>query len=240
METIIRRSIYVVAVCCSATVSAVDKNSGDTSQAILERLEQKLLRREEGTLSFDKDPVKTSSPSQTTRLNYEGQEIKAEAPQLRELEELEKAIVSLEKETENLSRDVQTSRQAILQQAAQTGQVFITTRFSQGSASFRTLRVKLDGFTIYETAGSQGFWQSPSELPLFQGPLQPGKHKLEYEARLVMKQEQAPKTNSDAAWNLDETFDFEVPEGKSQKNWSVTVELPEAGQGKAQAKLENK
>lgn len=239
METLKRRTICLLTLSFSTTLIAAEKG-GDTSQAILDRLEQKLLRKEESTITFEKNPVPASSSSATTRLNYEGQEIKAEAPQLREIEELEKAITALEKETENLARDVQTSRQAILQNASQSGQVFITTRFDQGKASFRTLRVKLDGFTVYETAGSQGFWQVPGEIPLFQGPLQPGKHKLIYEARIVMKNDQAPSTNSDAAWKLDETFDFEVPDGKSQKNWIVTVALPAAGQGKAEAKLESK
>lgn len=239
METLTRLAIYAIALSLSTSSLAAEKNN-DTSQAILDRLEQKLLRQEENTLTFDKAPAPDAAKSPSRQLNYGGQEIKAEAPQLREIEELEKAITALEKETENLARDVQTSRQAILQQASQSGQVFITTRFDQGKASFRTLRIKLDGFTIYETAGSQGFWQNPGEIPLFQGPLQPGKHKLVYEARIVMKNEQAPSTNNDTAFKVDETFDFEVPDGKTQKNWTVTVALPAAGQGKAEAKLESK
>lgn len=224
-----------------AFVSAMAVAAEDGTDAILERLEKKLLKEEETTLSFSGEKKKPPVGESVRRLEYNGTDIHGQIPSTKDLDDLEKAIRGLEKDVEELARDVQATKQQVLDEAGLKNHVRLTTRLANDQdVAFRSLKVKMDGYLIYETPDSEGVWSVKNEIPLFQGPLKPGKHKLEYEARLVLKTPKPTPVSKDIFHRVNESYELEVTPDTREKSWVVSVEAPKTNAVTVQARLESR
>lgn len=212
-------------------------NPPKAPSSILDRLEQRLLNDDASELTFDK----AKRGNAKTRYEYEGDEIQASAPGNKELDDMERAITNLERDAEALAKDVQQNKQSFLAEIKLDNLINIDTKLSdQEGAGIRSLRVKIDGYLIYETPGIEGLWTTGPTIPLYSGPMKPGKHKVEYEARIVSRHSSKLPVDAEVYHQIDQTFDVEVPEGKQTRNWQIAIDVPKTSEGKVEAKLETR
>jgi hypothetical protein len=217
----------------------------DTSSvdAIIDRLEKRLLDQEGDGLTFseksDNDYIvkPSTKPSKTYKFD-KGQKIEAAPTQMDELKSVGSLVTELETEVDHLASAVQKTKQQVLDEAAIDNFVSIEASLADtDEAAIKTLTVKIDGYSVYELAEAAGLWMPSKSVPLFAGPLQPGTHRLDLEARLVMRHKQPMPMNSDVYRSVNKTFDVTVGGGNANARWILAITPPQAMDGAADATL---
>jgi len=204
-----------------ADVSKVDQ--------VLDRLEKRLLDQEADGLTFgEKLPPPPSQQGDVRTFNYDkGTRIEARTPTQDTLKGLKQAVTELEGQVDQLASSVQKTKQAIVDDAAIDNYLTLEAQLSDNdAASLKTLNVKLDGYAIYELADTAGLWMPTKSIPLYAGPLQPGKHRIDLEARLVMRAKDRLPLNGDVYRFVNKTFDLTIPGGASVGRYVITITPP--------------
>jgi len=196
---------------------------------VLDRLEKHLLDQEADGLTFgEKLPPPPSEEDEARTFNYDkGTSIEATPPTQDTLKGLKQAVTALEGQVDQLASNVQKTKQAIVDDATIDNYLTLEARLSDSdAASLKTLNVKLDGYAIYELADTAGLWMPTKSIPLYAGPLQPGKHRIDLQARLVMRAKDRLPLNGDVYRFVNKTFDLTVPGGASVDHYVITITPP--------------
>ena len=152
------------------------------------------------------------------------------------MKNLAKVVTELEGQVDQLTSSVQKTKQSILDDAAVDNFVTFEAALSDSeSASIKTLNVKLDGYSLYELSESSGLWMPTKSVPLYAGPLQPGNHRLDLEARLVMRHKKSLPMNGDVYRFVNKSFDVAVGSGTASNRYTITITPPEKIDGTADA-----
>ena len=213
---------------------ARDGNLGNVD-AVLDRLEQRLLDQEADGLTFGeragatKGKDETEAPSARYRFDTKGQ-VNATTGEREQMRSIANALTELETQVDQLASNVQKTKQSILDEASIDNFVAIEAALEDtDKASIKTLNIKLDGYPVYELNEASGLWLPSKAVPLYAGPLQPGSHRLDLEARVIMRHqstESALPMNGDVYRFINKSFDLNIPGGSSKARYVITIQPP--------------
>lgn len=206
-------------------------------ESILDRLERRLLEQERNALNFDSGVSELKQPAKTS-FKFKSKYIDELSPSNADVKKLGDAISELEAQTEYLASQVHRIKQKILHEAAINNMINFSTRLDDSDKlAFRSLTVTIDGHEIYKQNAALGLWLPHNEIPVFQGPMQPGNHRIDFEARVVQKATDNLPIQNDTYHIIQETFNFVVPDGKVMKKWEVYLTGENGNSSIAKAQL---
>ncbi|MBF0440442.1 MAG: hypothetical protein HQK54_00910 [Oligoflexales bacterium] len=226
----------------SDATGKISKQKSNDSETILERLEKKLKDQQEDVLDLDSvRKLPSKSDDKTTKYEFkEGLTITSKSGMSPQMNELDKAIHELESEVEQLSSEVQKLKQDVFVNAKIDNVVEIKTKLPISfEMSFRTINAKLDGYLVYDAGESTDLWTPRNEVPLFSGPLQPGKHVIDFEARLVRRKLEGLPVTENIYAMVRNRFEFNVPIAKEKRAITILLSKPEKNGSNVIAKLES-
>lgn len=208
-------------------------------ETILDRLERRLLEQDRDTLSFDEESrVMQRKKNKTTRYKYKPKNVQPVLPDRGQLRQISRAIAQLEREVEGLATDVRTVRQEILRDASINNMIRIdATVDDTDRATFRTLRVRVDGHLVYQLNEANGLWLPSNRIPLYEGPLTPGHHKIDFEARLMRRRQKSLPLSTDINHIVNQSFSIRIPAGEVRRAWDIAFETPDSNNYQAKARL---
>lgn len=222
-----------------AVTTNTDKQS-DKIESVLDKLENRYLDREAGPLTFDeqaKTPGAEKKPVEVLEIKSKSP-IEAQTPNGRVLKDIQGKITEYDNQLDALEADARKLKANLVEGSSTDNQVHVDVTLKEPkTASLRTLTAKIDGSTLFNQNDPSGMWIPAKSIAIYQGPMQPGSHRIEVTAVVT-------RTNASglalAGWNqqqLVQSFTFDVPEGKVRK--VVTVELTPGSEKtqKASAKL---
>ena len=209
--------------------------------ALLDRLEERLKRAEdeaaipEGS-SVDTERVDVERKSKTepdVKLQFKGTDIAPDQEAgSRFLDDLKKSVNELDGKVEQLSADIEGTKQRILEDARIDNfmQISVDQNGGPDGMSLRTLRVKIDNFVVYGINEATGFWSHRKLHPVYAGPLKEGRHKVSIEARVALRSQQRLALENGSMQTIQKEFDLFVPSGKSARSWVINFERDNQGQ----------
>lgn len=217
----------------------------DTSNVdqILDRLEKRLLDEEADGLTFgEKAPppvLEKKSPGGVSTYRFEKPAaVQVSPPAMDDLKSLTAKVTDLENQVDKLADDIQKTKQSIVDDATIDNYFTLEANVTDtDAAAVKNLTVKLDGFPVYEINDAAGLWLPAKSVPLYAGPLQPGTHRLDLEARLVMRAKSGLPVNSEVYRFINKTFDLTVGSGTNNSRWVIAIKPPEKLEGVPQANL---
>ena len=223
-----------------AVTSANADTQSDKIESVLDKLENRYLDREAGPLTFEeqaKTPGTEKKPVEVLEIKAKDP-IEAQTPNGKVLKDIQGKITEYDNQLDTLEADARKLKSNLVEGSSTDNQVNVdVTLKDPKTASLRTLTAKIDGSTLFNQSEPSGMWIPAKSIAIYQGPMQPGSHRVEITAVVT-------RTNSSglavAGWNqqqIVQSFLFDVPEGKVRK--AVTVELSPGSEKaqKATAKL---
>ena len=231
----------LAAALASTTAPAQHEGSGDGAvqvDSVLDRLEKRLLDQEADGLSYGEKQPPPSTGDAADGLNEGGvsKHVKVEHAEkitaktsgdAERIKSVESLVAELENDVDQLASNVQKTRQGVLDEAAVDNFVTIEAQLADtDAAAIKTLTVKLDGYPVYELSEASGLWMPTKSVPLYAGPLQPGNHRLDLEARLVVRQGGTLPLNSDLFRFVTKSFDLTVTSGTKSSRYAVAFSPP--------------
>ena len=224
------------------SVAASAQKEIEKVDSVLDRLEKRILDEEGEGLTFGEKPMNSKDEDRPTikvKMKGEGSKTLGELPETKQMREIASGISELEVQIDQLTADVQRTRQKILEEARIDNIVLIETKINGAdTASLKMLRAKLDGYVIYGVSEEGGLWIPARATPLFSGPLQPGSHRLDVEARIAIRESAKMPLNTDVSRYISQSFELRIPDGKQTTKYTVVIDPSTDGTGRATAKLE--
>lgn len=246
MKTLISLSMVmfvslIVAVPLNAAEKAkpADFRSTDRDQGepVMESLKRRITAKQDKT---DTSRVRKAGKN-GARVRYPTAKIEAKVPDKTDMTDVAKQVAQLEIDTDDLASRVQKAKQTIFEEANVSNFVEIEARLPSGKeAALKTLEVKLDGFEIYALDDASGLWLPTAKFPVYAGPMQPGNHRVDLEARLVLRQKGNVAVNNDSYRMISKSFDIGVPDGSAERRWVIDIAVPDTAEGKVEAALQSK
>lgn len=233
---------------CSIQAFGKDEDLSNVN-SVLDRLEKRLLDQEADGLTFDERSSKDATPAKrprkdsgfdiNTELKFEkGEKIEGDTPNRQELSVISDAIKSIENQADQLASSIQKTKQTIIDDASINNFIAIEAALAEtDAAAIKSLNIKLDGYAVYELQEASGLWLPSKSIPLFSGPMQPGTHKIELEARLVIRENAGLPLNSDVLKIVSKTFDIAVPVGTKKSRYVISITPPGKDSDKADATM---
>lgn len=210
---------------------------------VLDRLEKRLLDQESDGLTFDE---KNQTPFGKSSADSDGApthievtkktKIESSTKERDSIKELGLAIAELDQQVDQFASGVQKTKQSILDEAHIDNFITVDAKMADTEvAAITALTVRVDGFVVYELKESSGLWMPSNLVPLYAGPLKPGNHRLDLEARIVMKPKKALPMNGDVYRFVNKSFDVTIPGGARAAKYLISILPPEKLDGTADA-----
>lgn len=208
-----------------------------SNETILDRLERRLLEQERKALSFGNTDLREKKGAKR-KFVYKGQDIPANSAIVKDLSKLSTAIKDLDQHVEYLAGEVQSVKQKILHDTHIDNTVQIDTMLTkETNLAYRTISIEIDEHNIFEQNAASGLWNPTGSIPIFLGPMSPGKHKLKIKARLVGKgKTDLPLENGHFIF-INEVYEFTVPEGHVFKKWRIDIDSNSASTSSAKVAM---
>lgn len=210
---------------------------------VLDRLEKRLLDHEADGLTFGEKNAPPPSldandgPTETMKFQKKTK-IGASTAELEGLKQIGGQIAELEQAVDRYASEVQKTKQGILDEAHTDNFITIEARLADTDvAAITSLTVKIDGYGVYELKETGGIWMPSAQVPLYAGPLKPGNHRVDLEARIALKPKKALPMNGDVYRFVNKTFDVVVPGGSRTAKYLINIVPPAKLDGVADATL---
>ncbi len=193
-------------------------------ESILDQLEKRLQENE----------VKTSAPmsfgskkylkSDEGLVKFKQEKIEADLNESQKLISLSEAISKLEDDINKIDSEVHLARQSLLETAKIDNVVEIEGLIGNpDKIALRSLLVHIDGYEVYTLNDSNGLWIPSKSIPLYSGPMSPGKHRVTIDARISSKSsDHFPFINGDYQV-VSRSFEIDIPDGVFKKRWSIDL-----------------
>lgn len=210
--------------------------------ALLDKLEDRLKKAEEASAIPEAegpadvarvDATKKSEAAPDVKLQFRGSDVTPEQENgAKLLGDLKRSVAELDGKVEQLSADIEGTKQRILEDARIDNfmQVSVDQNGGPDGMSLRTLRVKIDDFQVYGINEATGFWSHRKLHPIFAGPLKEGRHKVSVEARVALRSNQRLALENGSMQTVTKDFDLFVPSGKSARSWILSFQKNDEGQ----------
>jgi len=193
-------------------------------ESILDQLEKRLKEHE---LEVVKAPTGDSSGAASKSdkaLRFESKKIEANVGSSQKLHSISEALGKLEDDIDRIDAEVHLARQTLLESAKIDNMIEIEgTIQDPDKLALRSLVVSIDGYKVYVLNDSNGLWVPSKSIPIYSGPMSPGKHKLVVESRVSTKTtDHFPFVNSDFKV-VNKSIDIDIPDGSFKKSWSIDL-----------------
>jgi hypothetical protein len=235
------RMILIATFLVFSGASRSEPNDLNQVDSILDRLEKRLLDQEADGLSFgEKEAIDGSVGYEKPDAKINGRRVAVDAStvDMDRMKSLTKVVADLEGQVDQLASSVQKTKQGILDDSAVDNFVTFEAQLADSeTASIKTLNVKLDGYPLYELSEASGLWMPSKSVPLYAGPLQPGNHRVDLEARIVVKHKKALPMNGDIYRFVNKSFEVAVASGTTNNRYVITITPPEKLDGTAEATM---
>jgi hypothetical protein len=202
------------------------------ADSILDKLERSLLDQSPDSLSFG-EKVKAKTPPTTKSsvpvYTYESTSpIESDAGSI-DFKSLTRLISDLENQVDKLASSVQATKQKIVDDASIDNFITLEAGLTNSDhAAIKNISVRLDGYNVYAIDDASGLWMPSKHIPLYAGPLQPGTHRIDVEARVVMKHKKSLPLHNDVYRLVNKTFEVSVPGGSVNRTWRIEFEPPKS------------
>lgn len=223
-----------------ASATGNTDKQADKIESVLDKLESRYLDRESGPLTYEEQakPVgNDKKPAEILEIKPKSS-IQAETPNGKILKDIQAKITEYDNQLDSLEADARKLKAGLVEGSTTDNQVTVDVRLKDPKvASMRTLTAKIDGSTLFNQNDPAGMWIPAKSVAIYQGPMQPGTHRLDVTAVVT-------RTNADglalSGWNqqqIIQSFTFDVPEGKVRKAVAIELEVGNAKSEKATAKI---
>lgn len=186
-------------------------------------------------------PMKTkkkSTDKKITTYEYPKAVIESRRDGNVEIDQIASSVARLDKEVEQLASDVQKMKRNVLATSKVDSFVDLEAQLvSFKDAALTNLFVKLDNFELYKIHDTAGLWIPSFRMPVFSGPLKPGSHRIDVDARIVLKHKEPLKVNNDVFRLVTESFVVNVPSQTKGLRYVIELTAPQTDDGPATAKL---
>jgi hypothetical protein len=203
--------------------------------SMLDRLERKLMDQEASSLHIQ--PMK--GPKASKSMSLSAKTISGSLPQDGDFTALEKQIIRLEKEADELSGQIETLKSDFMDKATQGNLIELSAGMEDPDrTAIRELHLTLDKTKIYSVSTGDVPWMPGKHVPLFLGPLEAGEHVLRLEARTVRRPDKGLPLDLNTYHRYEQEFKIKVPPGNAHLGYRLLIQKPEQQNTRAQAKLE--
>jgi TolA-binding protein len=216
---------------CFLTIGLATTATGgpkiNKQEAILDRLEKKLLDYDQESLSISEKSLssKKSGPSDSS-IDSGQTSIAASSPaaSTSTLDDLEKVVKEIEDQIDQTEDEVQRIRSELNQMALQGGYVELQleNQLSE-NAVISQIAVRLDGFEIYRVDTTHNYWIPYRIIPVYTGPMPAGDHRLDLEAVITKKSEQNSPIQGTGTTLENRSFSFKMQDGQQHRKWTITL-----------------
>ena len=212
---------------------AFGQNGEEGADKVLEQLEQQIMSDEADGLSHFKSPNGPfGMQDETAPINNGVSKPKASnAEATQDFTQIHKQIKDLERDIDTLSSDVQQYKQSAVATSKDNSYVYLEASIMEADKNnLKSIRVKVDGFTVYQVRDTAGLWTPKSAIPLYSGPLSAGTHRIEITASIGEIQKPGLPVNGPSFKSVEKTFEIQVPLGSTNKKYQIAIApAPEAG-----------
>jgi len=191
-------------------------------ESILDQLEKRLKDSE---IDVIKSPgSKNTTTSSGTALKFKSKTIEANVGGSQNLLTISEALGRLEDDIDQIDAEVHLTRQSILESAKMDNMIEIEGIIEDpDKTALRSLTVSIDGYQVYILNDSNGLWVPSRSIPIYSGPMSPGRHKVVIESRVSSKKkDHFPYVHADSRV-IKKSINIDVPEGQYKKSWSVDL-----------------
>lgn len=224
------------------TTPAPAQKAQEASDAILDRLERKLIEQEASTLRIEAPPVRRETkPGQAPIVmpNSQASVITGSLPEQKDFAALDQQLRSLEQDIDELSGQVEKLKSDFQNKAAKGSLVEIVLQLdAPQETSLRDLTFAINDHTIFNKAGS-GSWNPGAQILLYSGPLEAGEHKIKLQARTVRRYGEGLPLDQNLYHLYEQNFPIALPQGSFRKGFRLKLAKPEQQNIHAKAVLEN-
>ncbi len=236
------RDILLLALLAAAPAARAQDEAAAHVDSVLDRLEKRLLDQESDGLTFGEKTNPGSldgNGEPTTKYEFsKRQKVGGSTAAQESLKSLGTAVAELEAQVDQFAANVQKTKQSILDDAHIDNFITFEAHLADtDAAAITAIVVKLDGFGVYELKEASGIWMPARLVPLYAGPLKPGNHRIDLEARIVVKPKKALPMNGDVYRFVNKSFDVAVPGGTRTTRYVISITPPEKPEGKADATM---
>lgn len=226
----------------TALVASAQKTDISQVDAILDRLERRLLDQEAEGLTFDEKNWPSSSESEiesSQKHRFPKKSIEPRNSKSQQFDDVAQLVRDLEQQVEQLASNVQKTKQTIIDDAAINNFISLEAVLPDtDKASIKSIEIRLDGFKLYKIDDAAGLWIPSKSIPLYSGPLQPGNHRLDVEARISIRDNKSLPVNSTVYRFLNKSFPWSIPDGHSNSRYRLTIIPSDKLDGNVDANLQ--
>lgn len=221
-------SQIILSVLLAGSLQAQNRSKTDDSDAILDRLERKLIEQEAKTLRLQTPPVRTDQASQRIEMpESPSSSIVAPLPEQRNFSAIDRDLLALEQDADDLSGQIEKLKADFQTQASKASFVEIIVELAAPQeTSIRDLIFSINGQRIYSRT-EQGAWVPGAQILLYSGPLEAGEHKIALQARTVRHYGEGLPLDQNIYHKYDENLSISLPEGTFRKGYRLKLAKPE-------------
>lgn len=207
---------------------AQTRPKGDSADAVLDRLERKLLEQEAKTLRLQAPPVRDGNPS----LKFDApasasNTILAPLPEQKNFVVIDRELLELEQDADDLAGQVEKLKGDFQSQASKASFVEIMVELeSPQETSIRDLNFSINNHKIFARS-TQGPWVPGAQILLYAGPLEAGEHTLRLDARTVRRYGEGLPLDQNIYHQYAESYSINLPQGTFRKGFRLKLAKPE-------------
>jgi hypothetical protein len=218
----------LTALCISASPNA-KKKTLDEFEKTIDRFEAEMMRRDRENFTVgegNRDSIRADEPF--TDIQGKGLKIESAIPGGKDLENIGNALSRIDSDIDALAKDVEAFKAKAFQTSSVSNLIDIDVALSNPEKTrLKSLVVKLDGFELYSVNDSNNLPLPATVVPVFSGPLQPGNHKLQIDARIAVNDSSSSiPLNSFAYKHATSELDLAVTDGKLNKRVIIALHGP--------------
>lgn len=221
---------FIVIGLLTQTTLATAQSGDDGVNSVLEQLEKQILSDDADGLTHMKSPNGPFGMEDETAPIAGSSKKTRNEDSSRDFSQINGQIRSLERDIEKLAADVQEYKQSAIVASKDNSYVYIEAKILDAKKNaLKSLRVKVDGFTVYQVKDTAGLWVPESSIPLYSGPLSAGNHRIDIEANVGDLPGAGLPVAGPAYKSVEKSFEIQIPLGSTNKKYQLAI-IPGADQ----------
>lgn len=178
---------------------------------MISKLEKKLLEsQQDSTLENNKwsIPVKNKN---TKKYTFPTTKIHGNTVSQKKLYKFEQDVQIIENSLEEVSDDIEKLKELIQYEKIPGPKLSIDFNIEKPKiTSIREIRVTLDGYTVFSSSKTSVPWRPKEEIPIFNGPIKTGLHKIEITGFATKSIDQKISIEDDIIIKFNESHDLRI------------------------------
>lgn len=216
---------------CFVTISflintefALAQQNDDGVNTVLEQLEKQILNDDADGLTHMKSPDGSFGTEDATAPIGTPPTLAKDAESSKDFSQINAQIKTLEQDIEKLAANVQEYKQSAVVASKDNSYVYLEAKMLDAKKStLKSIRVKVDGFTVYQVKDTAGLWVADSSVPLYSGPLSAGNHRIDIEASVGDLPGAGLPVAGPAFKSVEKNFEIQVPLGSTNKKYQLAI-----------------